>query len=236
LLLVGPGPADSREDDTQLPFVDFPEKVIISRRILIELCFFICRPQGGLLNRQDLVSSLLDPWTPPVIVINPLVALVVGAHKKKHQTIFIHYGQQAVGFDQIVFQAILDARFTVSGAPGELFGAFHFTGDPLLNDGFRMVGCDSCRSSSLVKMLQLSGKVVVKEQISDHGCTSIFSSCSLSDFSFDAASSFQVFGKVGNEVGHDEIECAGDKIHLLNGNIIRMRPWQSPSGVIQLTL
>jgi hypothetical protein len=71
---------------------------------------------------------------------DPLITLAVAAHKKKYQMIFIDYGQQPVCLHKIVLEAVLDSRFTESGTPGRLFRPSYFTGKPLPNDGFCVLG------------------------------------------------------------------------------------------------
>lgn len=170
-LLLNPGTADARKDDSKVPFVDFPQKAIFRRLILLRLCIFIGRPQDGLLNRQDPVASLSALLLPPCVMTNPLVALVVGPDEKKDQMVFHHDGQEAVGLNQIILPAVFDASFTVEGISGELPGAFHVTANPLLNNGFRMLSYDLGHPADSVKALQLSGKAVAENHMGNHDST-----------------------------------------------------------------
>jgi len=172
VLLVNPGTADARKDDSKVPFVDFPQMAIFRRLILLRLCIFIGRPQDGLLNRQDPVASLSALRLPPCVMTNPLVALVVGPDEKKDQMVFRHDGQEAVGINQIILPAVFDATFTVEGTSRELPGAFHVTANPLLNDGFSMLCYGFHHPADLAQAFQLPGKMSAQNDMAYHDGTS----------------------------------------------------------------
>jgi hypothetical protein len=169
LISASPGPAEPGKDDAKVPLVDFSEKAIFSRNFFFMRCFLSGRRRFSILNRENGISLLVWHKASTAVVTNPLITLIVAAHKKEDQTVPMHNSQQSVAFNQIVFQTILDARFAEMGASGRLLGPLQLTGEPLVDNGFRMFGNDLCHPPGLMQTLQLSAKIMVENHMSDHG-------------------------------------------------------------------